>query len=131
MAFVKNSPLLLRVNLAALVAGFAIVSAQAQTVETNLPAASFKPHKHHPPKPAPTPLQALGADPDGIWTANASGNWSDPSKWASGTIADGGGKADFTTVNIGQTRTVTIDTASRTVRDIEIGDTNGTDHYVI
>jgi autotransporter-associated beta strand protein len=70
-------------------------------------------------------------DPDGTWTANASGNWSNSADWAGGIIADGGGFANFSTIDITGARTVTINTTSRTVRRIDIGDTNGTHSYNI
>lgn len=83
--------------------------------------------KKHKPKPAPVPL----ADPDGIWTANASGLWSNSANWFNGIIADGGGFADFSTINISGTRVVTIDATSRTVRRIDIGDIDTTHSYNI
>jgi autotransporter-associated beta strand protein len=70
-------------------------------------------------------------DPDGTWTANASGNWSDTTKWLGGIVADGGGFANFSTVNLTGARTVTIDTTSRTVRRLDIGDTNSSHSYTI
>jgi autotransporter-associated beta strand protein len=70
-------------------------------------------------------------DPDGTWTANANGMWSDTTKWAGGIVADGGGFADFSTVNLTADRDVTIDISSRIVRRIDIGDTNNTHSYDI
>ena len=126
-----KSPLLLRVTLAAFAAGMVITSAQAQTVQTQSPAALER-AKPILPKPTPTPTpKPGGGDPDGTWTSTANGNWSDTTKWAGGIIADLGGKADFSTVNLANNRTVTIDTASRTVREIDIGDTDGTNHFTI
>jgi autotransporter-associated beta strand protein len=76
---------------------------------------------------AASPLVAT----DGTWTANASGTWSTTANWSGGIIADGGGFADFSTIDISAARTVTIDTTSRTVRRIDIGDTNGNRSYTI
>ena len=73
----------------------------------------------------------LSGDPDGTWIADASGNWSDGTKWSGGIIADGGGFANFSTVNITAARTVTIDTVPRTVRRIDIGDTDASASYTI
>ena len=59
----------------------------------------------------------------GNWNADAAGNWSDTSKWspaaAPGTAA---GDVVSLTNNISATRTVTIDTTSRTVGSLFIGD---------
>ena len=58
----------------------------------------------------------------GIWTANASGNWSDTTKWAGGTVANGiDSTADFSTVNITANQTVTLDTA-RTIGNLIFAD---------
>jgi len=39
-------------------------------------------------------------DPDGTWSTDSSGNWSDTTKWLGGIVADGGGFANFTTVDL-------------------------------
>ena len=58
----------------------------------------------------------------GICTANASGNWSDTTKWAGGTVANGiDCTADFSTLNITVNPTVTLDTA-RTIGNLIFGD---------
>jgi len=68
---------------------------------------------------------------DGIWTANASGNWSNPSNWAASLVADGAGAtAHFDIISISNDVTVNLDT-SRTIRNLFIGDTNTTNHYTI
>jgi fibronectin-binding autotransporter adhesin len=71
------------------------------------------------------------ADPDGTWTANASGNWSDTTKWAGGIVADFGGFADFSTIDLTTNVTITIDLSSRIVRRIDVGDINHTNTYTI
>jgi len=93
-------------------------------------------HAKHKPKPESTPAPSPGplSDPDGTWIVDASGNWSSPANWTSvppGGVADAGGKADFSTINITGNRIITIDTTSRTVRQIDIGDTNSSHSYTI
>lgn len=67
----------------------------------------------------------------GNWIANASGNWSNASNWAAGTIPDGANSnAHFDTFNISTNVTVTLDT-SRTVGELFLGDTDGTHSYTI
>jgi len=46
----------------------------------------------------------------GIWSADASGDWSDTNRWSSGFVANGPGfTADFSAINITADRTVTLD----------------------
>src|SRR5207302_4825025 len=73
-------------------------------------------------------------DPDGTWIFNTNSTaapWSTTANWSGGIIADGGGFADFSTVNITGARNPDIDTTSRTVRRLDIGDTNNTHSYTI
>ncbi len=73
------------------------------------------------------------ADPDGTWIYNANSTaqpWSTSADWAGGVIADGGGKADFSTLNISGARAVIVDSA-RTVGRLDIGDTDGGQSYTI
>jgi autotransporter-associated beta strand protein len=85
-----------------------------------------------PPPIPPAPGDGPPSDPDGTWTFDGSGTWSNPANWSGGSVADGGGFANFSTLNItGSTHTVTIDTTSRTVRRIDIGDTNASHSYII
>src|SRR4051794_7830655 len=75
----------------------------------------------------------FAAATDGTWTANTSSTWSTPGSWLSG-IADGAGAvADFSTLNISNNRTVTIDgiVASRTVGILLLGDTDALSSYTI
>jgi fibronectin-binding autotransporter adhesin len=65
---------------------------------------------------------------NGTWNTDASGNWSDTSKWLSGVVADGtGNTADFSTINIAADRTVTLD-AAHTLSTLKFGDAGVTDH---
>jgi len=65
---------------------------------------------------------------NGTWNTDASGNWSDTSKWLSGVVADGtGNTADFSTINITADRTVTLD-AAHTLSTLKFGDAGVTDH---
>jgi fibronectin-binding autotransporter adhesin len=73
-------------------------------------------------------------DPDGTWIFNTNSTaapWSTTANWSGGIIADGGGFANFSTIDITGARNPDIDTTSRTVRRIDIGDTNGTHSYTI
>src|SRR6266404_1019073 len=72
-------------------------------------------------------------DPDGTWIFNTNGTlqlWSNSANWAGGIIADGGGKADFSTLNITGARAVQVDTA-RTVGRLDIGDTDNLQSYTM
>jgi len=69
---------------------------------------------------------------DGNWNVTTSGNWSLATNWSSNPSVPGGDGAIVNiTNNIVTTRTVTIDTTSRTVGQLTIGDSNGTDGYVL
>src|SRR6187402_3878896 len=64
---------------------------------------------------------------DGTWVGTANGNWSVASNWSSNpTVPGGTGSTVGLTLDIAATRTVTIDTTSRTVGTLNIGDSNGT-----
>src|SRR5437588_34945 len=68
----------------------------------------------------------------GTWSSSTSGNWSDTTKWTGGVIADGAGSTgNFNTVNLNPGITVTIDTTSRTLGILNIGDTNRSDSYTL
>ncbi|MEN3368651.1 MAG: hypothetical protein V7609_794 [Verrucomicrobiota bacterium] len=67
----------------------------------------------------------------GTWNVDASGNWSDAANWLSSNVPDGATTtADFGTVNLTANRTVTLD-VSRTVGQLNVGDTNGSHSYTI
>src|SRR5437879_2181480 len=78
-----------------------------------------------------TPAQAAS----GTWTNTAGGIWSTATNWSSSIIADGATfTASFNTLDLtASNRTVTIDTTSRTIGTITIGDTSATDNrsYII
>jgi autotransporter-associated beta strand protein len=61
---------------------------------------------------------------DGNWTNDAAGNWSDATKWSSNPTVPGTAAGDTVGLNndITADRTVTIDTASRTVGTLNLGD---------
>ena len=68
---------------------------------------------------------SLNAQTDGTWTANASGNWSNPANWAGGTVASGAGStADLSTVDITADHVVTLDVPV-TIGTLRLSD-NGT-----
>jgi autotransporter-associated beta strand protein len=68
---------------------------------------------------------------NGIWNVDASGNWSDSTKWLNDIIADGvGNTADFSTLNITADRTVTLD-SPRSIGTLKFGDTGGTQNWLL
>jgi autotransporter-associated beta strand protein len=68
---------------------------------------------------------------NGTWSTDASGNWSDTSKWSGGNLADGAGfTADFSTLNITADRTVTLD-SPRTIGTLIFGDTSGAQNWFL
>ncbi|PYK30605.1 MAG: hypothetical protein DME57_06395, partial [Verrucomicrobia bacterium] len=87
------------------------------------------------PVPPTTDSNGLDVvDPDGTWIFNTNSTaapWSLSTNWAGGIIADGGGFANFSTIDITGARNPDIDTTSRTVGRIDIGDTNNTHSYTI
>jgi autotransporter-associated beta strand protein len=68
---------------------------------------------------------------DGTWNIDAAGNWSTASNWLSSTIADGQSSTANLTFNITGNRTITIDTTSRTLGILNIGDSNTTHTYTL
>ncbi len=59
----------------------------------------------------------------GTWNADASGNWSTPGNWTPMAVpGTGAGDTVGLTFNITAARTVTLDTTSRTVGTLKIGD---------
>src|SRR4051794_37114047 len=87
-------------------------------------------------QPVPPTMDSNGldvVDPDGTWIFNTNATlqlWSNSANWAGGIIADGGGKADFSTLNITGARAVQVDTA-RTVGRLDIGDTDNLQAYTM
>ena len=67
----------------------------------------------------------------GTWNTDASGIWSDTTKWSGSVAADGAGStADFSTVNISANRAVTLD-ASRSIGTLKFGDTSGAQNWTL
>ena len=82
-------------------------------------------------------LVAVPNDPNGgptttgTWISNASGNWGTPTNWQGGTIPNGNtARARFDLLNITTDVTVTNE-VPRTIGFVDMGDTNGTNHYNI
>ncbi|MDW8309461.1 MAG: autotransporter-associated beta strand repeat-containing protein [Verrucomicrobiales bacterium] len=74
---------------------------------------------------------APGRAADGTWAVNASGTWSTAANWLGGVIADGvDAIADFGTINITASRTVTLDT-SRSIGTLIFGDTTPSDNWAL
>ena len=68
----------------------------------------------------------------GTWNVDAAGNWSLGSNWLSGTVpGNAAGDVVGLTNNITAARTVTIDTTSRTVGTLTIGDANNTHAFTL
>jgi len=68
---------------------------------------------------------------NGTWTADASGNWSDSTKWAASSPANGSGNtANFATLNITANRTVVLD-SSRTIGALQFSDTSGSQTWTL
>jgi len=67
----------------------------------------------------------------GIWTNNASGNWSTSNNWNGGIVANGISRmADFSTINLTANQTVTLDSA-RTIGGLRFGDTTGAQTWTL
>jgi len=67
----------------------------------------------------------------GNWTSNASGDWGTASNWQTNVIANGAGNAaHFDLLDITNDVTVNLE-APRTIGNVYLGDTNGTNHYTI
>jgi autotransporter-associated beta strand protein len=65
----------------------------------------------------------------GVWSADASGNWSDATKWNGGAVANAAGyTADFSTLNITADRTVTLDTP-RSIGALKFSDSSGAQNW--
>jgi autotransporter-associated beta strand protein len=65
----------------------------------------------------------------GVWGADASGNWSDATKWSGGAVANAAGyTADFSTLNIAADRTVTLDTP-RSIGTLKFSDASGAQNW--
>jgi len=68
---------------------------------------------------------------NGIWYADASGNWSDTSKWTRDAVASGVGlTADFTALDITASRTVTLD-SSRSLGTLKFADYSNSQGWTI
>lgn len=69
---------------------------------------------------------------NGNWANDVAGNWSDATKWTSNpSVAGGQSSVVGLTAGLATSRIVTIDTTSRTVGTLNIGDTNDTNTYTI
>jgi autotransporter-associated beta strand protein len=67
----------------------------------------------------------------GTWTADASANWSETSRWLTGIVATGAGQtANFSTINITGNRTITLDTP-RTIGNLKFGDASGAQTWTV
>ena len=78
-----------------------------------------------------TSLVTVGPARAATWTATTTGPWSIASNWSGGTIADGVGVTANLTSNITGARTITIDSTSRTLGIVNIGDTNHTNSFTL
>ena len=81
--------------------------------------------------PSASPLAPNAPTATGNWVSTFSSNWSNPDAWSGNVIADGAGNtANFNAADLTSNITVTLDT-SRTIGNLYIGDTNGTNSYMI
>lgn len=76
---------------------------------------------------AASPLMAA----DGSWNVNSGGNWSGSTNWSPVAVPGGAGSTVNITNNITAARTVTIDADSRTVGNLNIGDSDGTHAFTL
>jgi autotransporter-associated beta strand protein len=68
---------------------------------------------------------------NGTWIADSDGLWSDTNKWSGGVPADGAGNtADFSTLNITASRTVTLD-SSHTIGSLKFGSTASANNWLL
>jgi autotransporter-associated beta strand protein len=76
-------------------------------------------------------IYTIATTANGVWTADASGNWSDATKWSGSNVANAAGyTADFSTINITANRTVTLDT-SRSIGNLKFSDTVGAQSWIL
>ncbi|MGA2853212.1 MAG: LamG-like jellyroll fold domain-containing protein, partial [Verrucomicrobiota bacterium] len=67
----------------------------------------------------------------GVWTNNASGNWSTSNNWSGGAVANGMSRvADFSTFNVTVNPTVTLD-SDRTIGGLRFGDLSGSQNWFL
>ena len=69
----------------------------------------------------------------GNWNPNNSGNWSDAANWSSNPIVPGTAAGDIISLinDINSTRTITMNTTSRTAGVLNIGDSNNTHRFAL
>ena len=68
---------------------------------------------------------------NGIWTNPAGGAWTNSANWSAGAMADGSGyTADFSTLNLIATATVTLD-GNRTIANLLLGDTTPSNNWFL
>src|SRR5687768_9731425 len=65
------------------------------------------------------------------WNTNVNGNWGTAGNWTPASVPNASGATANLTFNATGTRTVTIDTTSRTVGILNIGDSNTTHSYLL
>lgn len=78
-----------------------------------------------------TAIQSLKAV-DANWTSTTAGNWSDVTKWSSNPTIPGGAGSQITintNINTTANGVVTLDTTSRTIGILNIGDTNASNSF--
>jgi autotransporter-associated beta strand protein len=68
---------------------------------------------------------------NGVWITDGDGLWSSLTNWSNGAVGNGiGYAADFSTLNITASRTVTLDT-SRSIGTLKFGDTSGAQNWTL
>jgi autotransporter-associated beta strand protein len=68
---------------------------------------------------------------NGVWINDGNGLWSTTNNWSNGAVGTGIGEtADFSTINITASRTVTLD-SSRSLGTLKFGDTSGAQNWTL
>lgn len=76
-------------------------------------------------------IYTIATTVNGVWTADASGNWSTATNWSGMNVANAAGyTADFSTINITANRTATLDT-SRSIGNLKFSDTAGAQSWTV
>lgn len=78
-------------------------------------------------------MSATGWAADGSWSSTGNGTWSNSGNWEGGTIADGSGYTAFFTNAVATDVTVTNDSGTRTIGNLQFGnpENNNSNNWTI